>query len=123
MNDITEHTDRNCSTVCDALLQRAPELEAWHGIVLDHLSADYDRPEQTLTVFCEIRPETGPELKHNIELNAVLYDGNGRIMAQETVLFRKSNFYGFDIVSITFNEITPKQRPLLGKIRIYPSKW
>lgn len=107
----------------DALLERAPELEAWHGIVLDHLTAQYDRSDRQLNVFCEIRPAEGPKLKHGIELLAVLYDHNGRIIERDRSLLGKDKFFGFEIVQLTFCNLTPKKMMTLQKIKVFPAKW
>lgn len=67
----------------DALLERAPELEEWLGIVLDHLTAQYNRPERALTVLFEMRPVSGAKLKYDMKLFAAVYDADDRIAARE----------------------------------------
>lgn len=107
----------------DALLERAPELEAQHGIVLDHLSAQYNRPERELTVFCEIRPVSGPKLKYDMKLFAVVYDADDRIVAREYAIVQKDRFYGFEVEKIEFSCLTPKKMANIQKIKVYPTKW
>lgn len=123
MTTTPEPIAKKDSSNCDDLLERSPELEAWHGIALEHLSATYDRRERTLTVFCEIRPETGPKLKHDMKLHVALYDQEERITAQNYMCFNKEKFFGFEVARIAFFDLPPKKRATLGKIKIFPAKW
>lgn len=123
MATTTSLTEKKDPGNLDALLERAPELESWHGIVLDHPTAQYDRRERELTVFCELRPAEGPKLKHNIELFAVVYDENDRIIARESCLMNKEKFYGFEVQNLTFYDLTPKKMAAVRKIKLYPAKW
>lgn len=107
----------------DALLERAPELEEWLGIVLDHLTAQYNRPERALTVFCEMRPVSGPKLKYDMKLFAVVYDADDRIVDREYVLVEKDRFYGFEVEKIEFSGLTPQKMANIRKIKVYPAKW
>lgn len=107
----------------DALLERALELEEWHGIQLDHLSAIYSRSEHKLTIYCEMRPLKGAKLKHNISISVVVYDANDRIINREHILVRKEEFYGFEVEQITLFDLTPKKIAAFKKIKVYPATW
>lgn len=123
METTTSLTEKKDPGNLDALLERAPELESWHGIVLDHPTAQYYRRERELTVFCELRPAEGPKLKHDIQLVVVIYDQNDRILARDNALISKDNFYGFEVMSLSFFDLAPKKITPIKKIKIYPAKW
>lgn len=123
MATTTSQTEKKDPGNLDALLERAPELESWHGIVLDHPTAQYDRRERELTVFCELRPAEGPKLKHNTQFVVVIYDQNDRILARDNALISKDNFYGFEVMSLSFFDLAPKKVNAIKKIKIYPAKW
>lgn len=116
-------TEKRDASNCDALLERAPELEEWLGIKLDPASIHYDRSDRQISVFCEMHPATGLKLKQNIRLFAAVYDVNGRIIAQEDRLISKDDFYSFKILEFGFYNITPKKLSNIKKIKIYPTKW
>lgn len=123
MATTTSLTEKKAPGNLDALLERAPELESWHGIALDHPTAQYDRRERELTVFCELRPAEGPKLKHNTQFVVVIYDQNDRILARDNALISKDNFYGFEAMSHSFFDLAPKKMTTIKKIKIYPAKW
>lgn len=123
METETTQPEKRDASNCDALLERAPELETEHGIVFDHLSAQYNRPERELTVFCEMRPVSGPKLKYDLKLFAVLYDANDRIVARRYSVVQKDRFYGFEVGEIEFSGLTPRKMANIQKIKVYPTKW
>lgn len=123
METETTQPEKRDASNCDALLERATELEEWLGIKLDPASIHYDRSERLITVFCEMHPTTGLKLKQNIRLLAAVYDGNGRVIAQEDRTLCKDNFYSFEIIEIHFFDITPKKLSNIQKIKVYPTKW
>lgn len=122
METTSEQTEKRDASNYDALLERAPEPEEWHGIRLGRLSAHYDRSERALTVFCEIHPAKGPKLKHSLHLNAVLYDKDGRILSQEYGFISQNDFYGFEIVKVGFYGLPPKKMSNIGRIKVYPAQ-
>lgn len=121
MATTSEQTEKRDPSNYDALLERAEELETWHGIRFERLSVHYDRSEHELYVFCEIRPTNGQKLKHDIKINVAIYDLCDRIIAQNQSYALKEEFYGFTIVQIKFYYLAPKKMANIGKIKVYPT--
>lgn len=105
----------------DALLERMPGLEEWHGIRFDRISAKYDRKERALTSYCEVHPVTGKKLKHKIDHIAVVYDQNDRIVGRNHVILRKEVFDGFDAMELGLYGSSSAKLAKIGKIRVYPA--
>lgn len=122
MATTTSLTEKKAPGNLDALLERAPELESWHGIALDHPTAQYDRRERELTVFCELRPAEGPKLKQDTQFVVFIYDQDDRILARDNALISKDNFYGFEVMSLSFFDLAPNKVNTIKKIKIYPAK-
>lgn len=122
METEAEQTENRDTSNYDALLERAGELELWHGIRVDRLSAHYDRNGEELAVFGEIRPVDGSRLNHSLYLNAVLYDKSGRIVSQQNAYLSQEDFYGFEVVKIGFYGLTPEKMSEIGKIKVYPAQ-
>ncbi len=122
MNTTLEQPVKRDSGNYDLLLERAQELETWCGVDFYNISANYDRRDHTLTIFCEFRPTQGPKLKANLFVNVVLYDQDNRIIMQKSESVEHKNFFGFRIAKIDFYYLTTKKMANIGKIKVYPSR-
>lgn len=107
----------------DVILERMPEMEEWHGVRFDHLSAVYDRGDKTLRIFCEVHPTKGVKLKYNIDFIIVMYDKKERIVGRNHSYLAKSEFYNFEVVELGLYDLTPKKLEQVGKIKVFPAKW
>lgn len=123
MAEETIQTKKNDASVYDELLERMPEMEEWHGVRFDRLSAIYDREDWKLTVYCEIYPASGSKLKHDIDLVMVIYDMNDRIVDRNHTYLSKEKFFAFEVEELSFYDLSPKKLKNIGKIRVYPKAW
>ncbi len=123
MAEETVEAEKKDASDCDGLLERMPEMEAWHGVRFEHLTALYDRAERKITIYGEMRPISGCKLKHNTDVIVVVYDKTGRIVERNHLYVSKDKFYSFQVIELGLYDLTPKKRANIDKILVYPAEW
>lgn len=72
-----------------------------------------------LEIFCEVHSTSGPRIKESMQIEFIIYDKDGKIMACKVYSIQTDRFYGFEVVN---KEISIDNIVDISKIRIYPHK-
>lgn len=100
------------------LLKKVERLDAFEerfAMKFERISINID--EYSIQLFFEVHPINGTTIENTFYVEIVLYDKEGYILDKRDTVFIKENFFGFEVVKISFdNEIKEK----IDKIRIFP---
>ena len=103
-----------------SLVQRLDAFEERLGVRIEALSAfeseGYEDGEVEITVRGELHSESGTSLEQNVDLNLIVYDGEGRVVETETKYFRMESFFGF----ATFQMSVCVTAGLMKRLRLIP---
>ncbi len=102
-----------------SLLQKVERLEAFEerlAVRLENISIRIDEYNWA-TIYCEIHPVTGTNIKNDLYLECVIYDKTGSILWAHQAYVSSYTFFGFELVVFQYQEDKVNS---IGKIRIYP---
>ena len=105
-------------------LERMPAFEERAGVRIEALAAYLDswpgENEAEALVMGELHASQGERLGADTALVVTCYDASGRVMATEEHDFFQDEFFGFEVFSVSFHDLSPAAAQGLGKIRIVP---
>ena len=96
-------------------VERLDVFEEKFAMKFERISINVD--EYGSELFFEVHPINGTTIENSFNVDIIFYDKDGFILAKRQTVYRKDEFFGFDVDCVKFSvEITRK----IDKIRIFP---